>query len=198
MTPWEAVHERFGIDERAFRESRNEQRELIAFWVEGSQVGRHGVRGIDHWAAGGIDEIVDLNGRFLRAFLDCIEADQVGGKDEGPFILAKIVAECSFRGTRQLRRDREGVIHPARKFKKWYGDIADPLQVQSLSPLLTCILDCDAVAFDRQPALRGVPLWEPQWSNVFVWIRDPVEAGRHIEARISEASEVLATWVVKS
>ena len=162
MTPWEAIHGRFGVDEESFRESQDEQRGLIAFWVEAGDTGGYGVPGIDHWNAGGVDETVDLNSRFLHAFLDCIEADQVGGKDAGPFIDAKIVAEAAFRVTRQLRRDRQGVIHPTRKFEKCDANIDDPWQVESLPPLVTWGLDREAVVFDRQRDSGGGYLCESE------------------------------------
>ncbi|MEY3232075.1 MAG: hypothetical protein RL689_2164 [Planctomycetota bacterium] len=198
MTPWEAIHGRFGVDEESFRESQDKQRELIAFWVEAGDTGGYGVRGIDHWNSGGIDEIVDLNSRFLRAFLDCIEADQVGGKVAGPFIDAKIIAEASFRGTRQLQRDRQGVIYPTKKFEKCHANIDDPWQVEFLPPLVRWVLDCKATAFDRPRDSGGGYLCKSEWTHVFVCAKDPVEARCHIEARLSEAREVLATWVVKS
>ncbi len=61
---------------------------------------------------------------------------------------------------------------------------------------MSWVLTCDAVVFDRQREPGEAYPFGSDWTNVFVWAKDPEEARRHIEARLAEAREALARWIV--
>lgn len=196
MEAWEAVQQRFDTNEASFRESWDEHRELLAFWVEGDDVGGDCLRGVDFWNAGGIDTVVALNRDFLRTLVACIAADVVGGKDPGEF--AEVVRKVQevFSDDGLVEADENNVMHPTEDFDQSSIDVEHRLQAKSLSSLLKSIFSTPSTSIELNNESGGASLAESEWTNNFVWSADAATARREIDANVANARKTMAAWIV--
>jgi hypothetical protein len=188
----------FNVDEETYRSSQDEQRTLLACWVEGDDVGGYGLHGVDHRNAGDIDAVISLNAQFFKALAACIEADQVAGKKPGPFEEAFDRVKDILSDDDLVTFDKQGVMHPTDAFTKDSLNVDDVLQPTTLSALLNWVFCSRSTSIEKYGQVGGASLCESSWTHYFVWTHNPTSARREIEANIARADRVLAKWTVKA
>ncbi len=196
MSPWEAVEFRLGMNEEAFREMHEEERELVAFWLYGEDSGPYCVAGVDPASTGGTTEIERLNLAFMEAVLRRVAADDLLPVEAGPFEHSLDVILTELEDSESLERGDDGRVHPTADFapSAFAEKLEEKWHVQTLRQLLNWVYTGSQALSVMEFEGEGGGGCSSNFAEVFVWVDNKQHAAIHVEAQIAEARRVLALW----
>jgi hypothetical protein len=193
MSPWEAVEFRYSRDESDFR-ADGEERHLLAFWIEGNEIGASSAHGVDIHGAGGIDGLIGFNEQFLRAVLKAALQNRLQVLDcKNLLPTVEYVVERVEEAREEYSDDDE---HSAANESGCEEDFADELsdrwQVETIGFMLSFVFDdVPGVDVSADEAVGGAYLCESSWTEVFVWADDKVAAETLIAEQVSKLREIV-------
>jgi hypothetical protein len=197
MSPWEAVEVRFGMNEQEFRETNEEARELLAFWVYGDDCGPHCVYGVETTCAGGTAEVERLNLAFMEAVLKRVAAVDPLPADAGPFEAVRQLILTELDECDAIEQDEGGRLLPTADFtpSAFTEELENVWHVKTLHDLLSWVhTGSQSLTFEEFEQSGGTAGCSSDFVAVFVWAENKQQAMIHLDAQIAEARRVLDCW----